>query len=568
MYILSFKPSIDGFGGHDPSAALFKNGQLIYAVEEERYTRVKHAAGTFPTNSIEACLDFEDLQLADIDRIILPYIPKWSVKIWRNELSRALVNSGSVMSKISGVENKMKNIIRNQFFSERGVRSKLREIGSPLPTIEQKSHHKSHAASAFYPTDFNEALILTVDGRGEYDSTVIWKGDKSGVKRHETFEFPNSLGHFYSAVTDFLGYRPLNGEGKVMGLAPYGEPNSEIENTFKKVIDTSEDYDVTAITENGRIAGVDRLESLFGRTAKDEPTNFTDWEKDLAYVTQSVLEEIMTNLVRHYTRKLNVRKVGLAGGTALNCKMNSVIEQSEFVDELFIQPVANDAGLALGAGFLTTEPADVPEMNDVYWGPEYDNDDVQIILEETKLNYRKSDRMPKEVAEYLAEGEIVGWFQGRLELGPRALGNRSILADPRTTKSRDKVNKYVKHREEWRPFAPSLKEEALDQYLVDAAPSPFMIKTYDVRENKQDKIPAVLHPGDNTTRPQTVNIKQNQRYYALLSEFEELTGVPVLLNTSFNDHAEPIVNRPIEAIKDFYGMGLDKLIINDYILEK
>jgi carbamoyltransferase len=448
------------------------------------------------------------------------------------------------------------------------VKKKLREIETELPPIEKKSHHKCHAASAFYPTDFDDALILTVDGRGEYDSTVVWLGGRSGLERYETFEFPNSLGHFYSAVTDFLGYRPLNGEGKVMGLAAYGKPNRDIENIFKEVIDTSENYDVTAITQNGRVEGVTRLESLFGRPSKNEPTHFTDWEKDLAYVTQSILEEIMLNLVRHYTEKLDIRDVCLAGGTALNCKMNSAIEQSNFVNELFIQPVANDAGLALGAGFLTTKPSDVPIMNNVYLGPEYHDDNIENILMEAKLDYRKSSNVAKEAAEFLADGDLIGWFQGRLELGPRALGNRSILADPRTIESRDNINKYVKHREEWRPFAPSLKEEAIDQYLLNANASPFMMKTYMIRGDKVGEIAAVLHEGDNTTRPQTVSRKQNQRYHTLLSEFENITGVPVILNTSFNDHAEPIVNRPIEAIKDFYGMGLDKLILNDYILEK
>jgi len=276
----------------------------------------------------------------------------------------------------------------------------------------------------------------------------------------------------------------------------------------------------------------------------------------------------VTNVLRRYVHELDIRTVCLAGGVALNCKLNQVVEQAPFVDELFIQPVANDAGLALGGGFLTTTPSEVTPMSHTYWGPEYDDDAIEAVLSETKIDYRKSDDVAAETAAKLADGQLVGWFQGRLEMGPRALGNRSILADPRSIDSRDRVNKYVKHREEWRPFAPSLKEEALDDYLVDATPSPYMIKTYDVREDKQSEIPAVLHSGDNTTRPQTVTDEQNPRYYALLSEFEERTGVPVVLNTSFNDHAEPIVNRPVEAIKDFYGMGLDVLVLGDYILEK
>jgi carbamoyltransferase len=566
MYVLSFKPCTHGFGSHDPSAALFEDGELVFAAEEERFTRVKHG-GTFPENAITACLDAEGLSLPDVDRIVLPYVPKYRNKIWKSKFKRSLLQPESVMDKLGSLNWRVKDTITSQYFAERAVREKLSDIGTPLPEIEQKSHHRCHAASAFYPTEYDEALVLTVDGSGEYDTTVVWKGDEAGLTRHKTFENPNSLGHFYGAVTDYLGYRPLNGEGKVMGLAPYGGPNEEIESALRSVINTTADYDVTAITEN-RDMGVGFLERLFERPAKEEPTEFTQWEKDLAYVTQSLLEEIVTNVLRRYVAELDTNTVCLAGGVALNCKMNQVVEQSAFVDELFVQPVANDAGLALGGGYLTTTPTDVAPMTDVYWGPEYDDSTIEDVLTEAKIDYRKSDDVAAETARMLADGSLVGWFQGRLELGPRALGNRSILADPRTIESRDNVNKYVKHREEWRPFAPSLKEEALDDYLVDATQSPFMIKTYDVHEDKRDEVPAILHPGDNTTRPQTVNEEQNPRYYALLSEFEETTGVPVLLNTSFNDHGEPIVNRPTEAIKDFYGMGLDVLVLGDYILEK
>jgi len=354
MYVLSFKPCTHGFGSHDPSAALFNDGELVFAVEEERYTREKHA-GTFPTNAINACLDAEDLSLSDVDRIVLPYIPRHRNKIWKSKWKRAVAEPDSVMDKLGSLNWRLKDTIQSQFFAERAVREKLSEIGTPLPKIEQKSHHECHAASAFYPTDYDEALVLTVDGSGEYDTTVVWKGDETGLTRHKTFENPNSLGHLYGAVTDFLGFRPLNGEGKVMGLAPYGGPNEEIESALRSVIDTTAEYDVTEITGE-RDMGVGRLERLFGRSAKATPTEFTDWEKDLAYVTQSLLEEIVTNVLRRYVHELDIRTVCLAGGVALNCKLNQVVEQAPFVDELFIQPVANDAGLALGGGFRDDDP--------------------------------------------------------------------------------------------------------------------------------------------------------------------------------------------------------------------
>jgi carbamoyltransferase len=368
-------------------------------------------------------------------------------------------------------------------------------------------------------------------------------------------------------VTEFLGYHSFNGEGKVMGLAPYGEDNTGIRRTLESYTSTGADYDVTDLTGGGIEAGVQKLEDIFDRERKDSPSEFTDWEKDLARVTQELTEEIVCSIVEWHVRQLGISDVCLAGGVALNCKMNKTVEQLEVVDDLFIQPAAHDAGLALGAGMLESTPSETPPMTNAYYGPEYTGE-IEPVLEESKLEYEEVDNPIEVTADALADGELVGWYQGRLELGPRALGNRSILADPRTVESRDRVNKYVKHREEWRPFAPSMKEEALDDYLVNATSSPFMIKTYKVQEQKRDEIAAALHSGDETTRPQTVNHEQNPCYYDLLSEFESRTGVPVLLNTSFNDHAEPIVTKPVEAIKDFYGMGLDMLVLGDYVLRK
>jgi carbamoyltransferase len=242
--------------------------------------------------------------------------------------------------------------------------------------------------------------------------------------------------------------------------------------------------------------------------------------------------------------------------------------EADGVDDVFIQPVAHDGGLALGAGLLDQRPADVAEMTDVYLGSGFGNETIVDLLETNKIDYREPDDLEAEIADAIADGALVGWFQGRMEMGPRALGNRSILADPRTEESRDRVNKFVKHREEWRPFAPSMTEAGADEYLENAGSAPFMIKTFDVVTEKADEIEAVLQPADETTRPQTVRPDQNERYHRLLTEFEDRTGVPVLLNTSFNDHAEPIVRTPAEALKDFYGMGLDILVLNDFVIEK
>ncbi len=361
----------------------------------------------------------------------------------------------------------------------------------------------------------------------------------------------------------------FNGEGKVMGLAPYGTENPEIERTLRRLVATGVDYDVTDLTEGwGTGRGVRRLERAFGRPRQGTPGEFDQWQKDLAHVAQKLLEETVVDIAETYAGRLGVGNVALAGGVALNCKMNARVRESPVVEEVFVQPVAHDAGLALGAGWIDRRPADVPKMETVSLGPEFAVGGIRELLETNKIPYGEPDDVARYAAERLAEGALVGWFQGRAEMGPRALGNRSILADPRTVESRDRVNRFVKHREEWRPFAPSMLEGAAAEYLEDATASSYMIDAFDVRDERTDDVAAVLHPADGTTRPQTVSADQNPRYHRLISEFDRITGVPVLLNTSFNDHAEPIVTTPVEALKDFYGMGLDVLVLEDLVVEK
>jgi carbamoyltransferase len=375
------------------------------------------------------------------------------------------------------------------------------------------------------------------------------------------------LGIFYGIITEYLGYIHKNGEGKVMGLAPYGSRNREIESVLRDFVTTGDEYDTKPLTRGDVEAGVKRLEAAFGRERETDPGTFSQWQKDLAFTAQSLLEEIAVDIVEHYTERLNTTAVGLTGGVALNCKMNKRIMESDAVDDLVVQPIAHDGGLALGGGILgSSSPA--LNMTNVYHGSSYSMNEIKEMLETNKIEYEVVDDIERVVAEEIADGNLVGWFQDRLEMGPRALGNRSILADPRTDESRDRVNEFVKHREGWRPFAPSMLEHTVEDYLVDGQAAPYMIRTFDVKPEKRDDISAVLHPADDTTRPQTVREDQNPRYYRLLCEFEELTGVPVVLNTSFNDHGEPIVNKPVEAVKDFYGMGLDVLAIEDIIIYK
>lgn len=599
-YTLAIKPMGPLYGHHDQSAVLFEDGKLIFGVEEERFTREKHALESFPKNSIEACLEHAELEMRDIDQVLVPFEPKEMYKRTWPLSKRYLFYAPELdnLHRIWNLRNIAKSQIRARLIPTKRIRGRLSDIGTPVPPIETKRHHACHAASAFHPTDFDEALVVTIDGRGENDATVVWKADQSGLERLRSYQYPNSLGLFFAIVTAYLGFFIQNGEGKVMGLAPYGSYNKDIESALRSEITTGVNHDVTSITDGLVYRGTKRLEQLFDRPrrlasteqpfvldesertlysqdgpslnkeSRPSPGNFDQWEKDLAFTAQRLLEESVVDIVEHYAAEHGLSNVCLAGGVALNCKMNKRVMESDIVDELFVQPVANDAGAPVGAGYLDQSPADVESQSTVYWGPSYGEDNVESLLDEVKANYHEPENLEREIAERIADGQIVGWFQGRMEMGPRALGNRSILADPRTAASRDRVNKYVKHREEWRPFAPSIKESAASEYFENAQQAPFMIKTFDVKPEKLDEIEAVVHPSDDTTRPQTVNEKQNPRYHRLLSELEDITGVPVVLNTSFNDHAEPIVNTPGEALKDFYGMGLDTLVLNDYVLDK
>lgn len=567
-HVLSFKPAVGPFGTHDPSAAIFEDGRLVYGVEEERLCREKHAAETFPEQSIRACLDFCNLGLSDLGRIVLPYDPKLMWRTAGYDLRSRLGRGGSVLRTLQSLERYVEQYVGAWLMPTDEVERRLRRIGEPLPPLEVRSHHGCHAASAFHYSPFDQALVVSLDGHGEFDATVVWRGDESGIERLRTYEAPNSLGYFFAAVTEYLGYRAFNGEGKVMGLAPYGERNDSIEDALRGAVRTDADYDVTEITRDGIDAGVEHLESVLDRPRSEVGETFDDWQTDLAFVAQSLLEETVVSIVERYLPEVDSSRVCLAGGVALNCKMNKQVMEHDRVDRLFVQPVAHDGGLALGGPYVDASGDAGEQMETTYWGPSYGSEEIRALLESNKIPYREPDDLPAEVADRLADGELVGWFQGRLEMGPRALGNRSILADPRTEDSRDRVNRHVKHREEWRPFAPSMLEEAAGEYLQNPEPAPYMIKTFDVVPERREEITAVLHPADDTTRPQTVRADQNPRYHRLISEFEDRTGVPVVLNTSFNDHGEPIVESPKQALKDFYGMGLDTLVIEDVLIQK
>jgi len=573
-YTLAVKAGAGATWGHDPSAALFADGDLVFGAEEERFNREKHGAEAFPAGAVTAALDRAGVDLPAVDTVVATAEPALTWKRLPAMVEHELQNEDRrLLGRLYGLKERIESMASLRWRQSSHVRHQLSALdrGTLATEVVTRAHHRCHAASAFYPTTFDRALVVTLDGRGEYDATVVWRGTPDGLERVRTYEYPNSLGNFFAVVTQFLGFRPNNGEGKVMGLAPYGDPNPEIANALRELVTPGVDYDTTPLTTGSHWVGVQRLETALGRSHHEgDADTFAQWERDLAFEAQRLLEAVVLDVVVGYADRLDTATVCLAGGVALNCKLNKRVRESPAVDDLFVQPVSHDGGLVLGAGMLESTPAATTPWNggSAYLGPDYDAADVAATFDANKLDYERPDDLAGTVAAALADGQLVGWFQGRTEMGPRALGNRSILADPRTAASRDRVNEHVKHREEWRPFAPSILAEAADDYLVDAVDAPYMVQTFDVPDERRTAVEAVVHPGDGTTRPQTVTPDANPRYHRLISAFADRTGVPVLLNTSFNDHGEPIVNTPTEAVVDFYRMGLDLLVVEDLLLRK
>jgi carbamoyltransferase len=524
-YDLAINPAAAGFGSHEPSAVLFRDGTLVFGIEEARLVGRKHAPGTFPTRAIRACLDHAELSFQDIDRVLIP---------WRRGPGHA------------------------------EIERRLRRIDRPVPPIEWFPHHRSHAASAFFPSGFEEALVLTVDARGSRHSTAVWHGVGDDLHQLAAYPAPNSLGYLYGAVTGYLGYRVFGGEGTVMALSAYGDPNVEIRSRLRSTIGTGAEYNVTGLVGGGVPSGIARLEGLFDRP-RTEPADPSDpFARDLAFETQRLLEEVVVGICRKYLGHLGTENVCLAGGVATNSAMNGRVAADAGVSGLFVPSVPHDAGAPIGAGMLASGRR--RSRPPVYCGPASPQGEIERLLRRRGVDFDEPEDLAGAVAFRLADGAVVGWFQGRLEMGPRALGNRSILADPREERVRDRINAFVKHRAPWRPFAPSILDSAASSYLEGTADR-YMTRTVAVRPKRRGSIPGVVHPADRTTRPQIVTEKQNPRFHRLLGAFGSLTGVPVLLNTSFNDHGRPIVATPTDALSAAGSMALDLLVLGDAVID-
>jgi len=569
------------FHGIDPAAALIDDGRVVAYVEEERLLRNKHAPNLFPIRSIEACLKLGGVGLREIDAIVYG----WDAPRYASGEMAAFYDAVNTQFPPDAATRRWQQ--RNVgLFAPAALRRTLamqlvRHFGvdvDHIPPLWFRPHHRSHAAAAFLLSPFEEALVLTIDGSGDSDCTTIWTGRGPTLTPLHRVEIPHSLGWFYAAITEYLGFDAYDGEYKVMGLAAYGRENLDFRAKLATIVQPGPrgfDYEVDpAFIHHGEHTFserfTDRLPALIGLPPRQGPRKLEPLHEDLAFEAQRLLEETVIRLVSHFQRETGLRTLCIGGGVGLNVKMNSRLHRMDLFDQVWAFPIPSDSGLAIGAAidhWTTTTGHRPPPLEHLYLGPSYDDDDIENQLRQCGLDYHRPADLAAATADLLADGKVVGWFQGRLEGGPRALGGRSILADPRTLAARDRVNAAIKFREYWRPFCPSLTIESAARYLVKPCPAPFMILAFEATELASATAPAVVHV-DNTVRVQTVDAATAPRYHALLEAFERKTGVPVVLNTSFNVKGEAIVATPRDAIRCFSATGLDALAIGAFIVEK
>lgn len=547
---------------HDSAAALLCDGELVAAAQEERFTRVKHD-DSFPCHAIDYVL-----KEAGISRNQLSYVVFYEKPFLHFErIIKTFIHTWP--RSIKSFTQAMPIWLKKKIW----VRQMLKkEFGQKTPILFT-DHHLSHAASAFLCSPFQSAAILTMDGVGEWTTTAFGLGKGNSVELSQQIKFPDSLGLFYSAFTSYLGFKPNSAEYKVMGLAPYGEPvyTDKLRGLITFCEDGSYCLDQNFFGYMDRLDRIhEKLEKLLGEKARKPESALTQFHKDVASSLQLVTEELVLRLVNKVKKEIGGENLCLAGGVALNCVVNGRILKESGFKNIFIQPAAGDAGGALGAALyvencILNQPRRF-QMDNAYWGPSYLNENIETFLKKSSIPYKYLEKkyITETAAELLKKNYVIGWFQERMEFGPRALGNRSILADPRKKENWQRVNLKIKFRESFRPFAPSVLLEACPEYFDLDTPSPYMLLTAKV---KKDTIPAVTHI-DNSARIQTVDKRSNQLYYDLIAAFAKKTGCSVLINTSFNVRGEPIVCSPADAFRCFMRTEMDYLILGSFLLNK
>ena len=569
MYILGLSSY-----SHESSAALIKDGEIRALVEEERLNREKHT-WKFPKEAIEECLRIEGIGFQELDAVTFCWVPFKELTGNLAHVLRYFPESLNLLSAPSGGEEL--TALKRLNLMGRVGQALVREFRLPHPPdVKFIEHHLAHAASAFFVSEFEDAAIITWDGRGEDVATLLCVGHGNKIEKLKEIKVPHSLGHLYAAVTDYLGFKPFFDEWKVMGMSAYG--NGSLMKGFEDLLEILSDGGYRLKLEyfqfhtHGQKCWVsDAFIKRFGPSrvpnAEYEQRHF-----DIAYALQKLIEKTGVHVAQALHEATRLPNLCMTGGVALNCLMNKEIVKKTPFSEFFIQPIASDAGTSLGSALyhyhhVLGHPREFV-FNSAYWGPEFSDEEIEKILKEKQVNYRKSDDIARETAQHIAQGKIVGWFQGRMEAGPRALGNRSITVNPCDPTMKERLNARVKKREFFRPFAPSVLEEKCADYfeMPKNQTSPYMILVGDVRPEKRDVIPAVTH-ADNTARVHTVSKDINPTYWRLISEFEKITGVAVLLNTSFNEN-EPIVCTPLDAVNCFLRTEFDVLAIGDFLVTK
>ncbi len=586
---------------HDSAATLIKDGQIICAVQEERFTRKKHDS-SFPYNAILYCLNSNNIDLEKVNNIVYYEKPLLTFERLLETYLGSAPRGGRSFIAAMQVWLKEKLFLKENLKKElKSLQNKLNEHSDYVPELLFSEHHLSHAAAAFYPSPFEESVILCMDGVGEWATTSAWIGKGNKIEPLWEISFPHSLGLLYSAFTYYCGFKVNSGEYKLMGLAPYGEP--KYKNLIKeKIIDIKEDGTFRLNIEyfkyhRGFTMTSKKFNKLFGKTPRKSESELEQFHMDLAASIQSVTEEIVLKLSKSLRKETKIKNFCLAGGVALNCVANGKIIEEKIYDNVWIQPASGDAGSSLGAalfawhGFLgkyrKVNPAD--SMKGAYLGCKYSNNEIKTFLQNIKATYRtlEDEELFNSLAKLLDEGKVIGWFNGPMEFGPRALGGRSIIGDPRNKKMQSIMNLKIKYRESFRPFAPSILEEDLSNQFEMKVKSPYMLLVAPVKkelckkmtkdENKlfgidklnisRSSMPAITHV-DYSARIQTVNPKENPRYYKLIKSFKKRTGCPVVINTSFNVRGEPIVRSPEDAYRCFMRTEMDVLVLENQILLK
>ena len=592
---------------HDSAASIIIDNEIMVAVQEERFTRIKHTPD-FPINSIKFCLEETGLKIEELNAVV--FYDKPIVKF-----ERLLSTFYEVAPK--GLVPFIKSIpiwLKEKLFLRKLIYDNLREIE---PNLKKKDlnllfteHHISHAASSFYPSNFKESSILTIDGVGEWCTASICKGEDKKIEIIKELHFPHSVGLLYSAFTYYLGFRVNSGEYKLMGLAPYGIENSDETNLFidkikSEIVDIKEDGSIFLnqkyfkYTYGLRMIKEKKFKEIFGLNTRKEEEEITQIHCNIALAIQKVTEEIVINMVKETKKLTNSKNLCLSGGVALNCVANGKIEELGLFEKIYIQPASGDAGGSLGAALSINHmyfgndryySKEYDLMKGAYLGPYFSDKEILITNKKYKAvyeNVESFEELSEIVAKLISEGNVIGWFQGRSEFGPRALGNRSILADPRNPEMQKKLNLKIKYREGFRPFAPSVLEEDYKEFFNGKTISPYMLLVKKIKEKIKLKIPegywdlnywdklytnrsklqSITHV-DFSARIQTVSKNTNPRFWNLINEFKKITGVGVLVNTSFNVRGEPIVNSPEDAFKCFLNTEMDYLVIENFLYKK